>query len=307
MRRPDRIMLIGIFLLAMPPLAFADTVSFTNGTTLYGKVVWRNENSVRINFGKGSMTVPASQIAHIEKNDKVGDLDLNRSHPLAEKRRQELVDRTGLTAEQRSLVRKVMAPLNTSDPQAVASARKRLIELNKEMNVFKFLEASLPFLTDRYVPEVMSTMVEMDATKAATVLQRGAHDVAPKNRAAALELLGKVQGSEEVERIACGLVDHDKGVRIAAAHGLAIAKDKRSTPALVEGLDSPDPQVCNACRGALRAIWSTESKTVDFDTPNQWKGFWSSRAASVEQPLDPSTLKPLVVPPPPEVATYHDE
>jgi len=299
-------MLTAIFLLAMPS-AFADTVSFSDGTTLHGRVVWQNENTVRINFEKGSMTVPASQIVHIEENDKVADLDLNHAHPFAEKRREELRERTGLTAEQRSLVREVMAPLNTSNPQAVAAARKRLIKLNGEMNVFQFLEASLPFLTDRYVPEVMRAMAEMDADRAVTVLQKRTQDVAPKNRAAALELLGKVAGRKHVEKIACGLVDHDNQVRIAAAHGLAIAKDKRSTPALLEGLNNPDPQVRNAYRTALRAIWSTESEMVDFDTPNQWKGFWSSRAATVEQPLDPSNLKPLVVPPPAEVATYHDE
>lgn len=286
---------------------WGDTVRLKDGTTLYGKAVQLNENSVRISFEKGSMTIPASQIASIEENDKVSDLDLNKVHPLAEKRRQELSERTGLTGEQRTLIRKAMGPLNSSDPMAVAEARQRLVALNKEMNVFQFLDASLPYLTDRYVPEVMRTMSEIDPERALPVLRERTLDVSPQSRGAAVELLGKVGGAQQVLTIARGLVDHEPEVRIAAAKGLAIAKDKGATPALLEGLDSAEAQVRNACRAALRAIWSTDSNAVDFESSNQWKGFWASRVATIEKTVDPARLAPLVVPEPPAVATYHDE
>ncbi len=285
----------------------ADTVHFHDGTTLDGKVVRVNENSIRLEFGNGSMLIPVSQIAHIEENDRVADFNLNQVHPLAEQRREELRERTGLTAEQRALVRDVMAPLNSEDPMAVAAARDRLVALNKDMDVFQFLETSLPFLTDRYVPEVMHTLAEMDPERAGPVLQSRTQDVAPRNRGVALELLAATGSSDSVETLVRGLVDYEPEVRVSAARALAVAREMRSTPALLEGLQSPDAHVRQACRAALRTIWSTESGTVDFETHNEWSGFWASRASLVEQPIDPNDLTPLIIPPPWEISTQHDE
>ncbi len=285
----------------------ADTVYFKDGSSLDGKASRPNGNCVSLQVGKARLTFQASEVERVESNDKEGVQGLGHVTPMAAKRNAELAERTGLTAEQRAEVRDIMADLKSPDSEERTSARRRLVAKGGDVDILPFLESSLPYLSDQYVPEVLRVMSDLDRERALPVLRKNAQAVTPANRAAAIELMGRVGDREKIDVVACGLVDPHPDVRIAAAKGLALAKDKRVTPALIEGLKSEDRRVQNACSAALASVWSSRDARVQHDTADAWASYWASRAGEVRNPIGPEGLTPLVTPEPETVATHHDE
>jgi len=284
--------------------AWADTIYFADGSRLDGKVTQPNENCVALEAGGGRMVFRASLVAKIEQNDKTGSYNIHRVNPMAVKHNTEMENRFGVTSEQREMLIGMVDQLRANESEDRAAAKRQLIALQKDMDVFKFLEAGMDSFSDRVVPRVMETMAEIDTARAKEAIRSRATDAAAANRGKAIELLGKLKDAESLETVARGIVDEDEQVRISAANGLAEAGDRRATPVLLEALKSNDERVRNSAENALSKLWSTEGAAIEFDNPAQWETLWRTRSKQIANPIDPKGLKPLFKPEPDEHYYY---
>ena len=273
--------------------AYADTVHFKDGSTIDGVVSTPNPDTIAIDAGTGRVTFPAADVARIEKNDKKGDV-ANLINRQSKQHQDSITERTGLTEQQRDLVRAVVDPLWSPDEGERNAARRKLVEMSKQMPVFQYIESCLPYTKPLVVPEFMKTLVAIDPQRAKGVIAPYTQDRTPGTRAKALELIGAYGKEDDVETLSRGLVDLEPSVRISAAHALGEAGSKGATPALIEQLKNVDPKVQNAARAALKQLWSSANVKADLNTVEEWKTFWTNKAGSVKDPVDPKSLVPLV-------------
>jgi hypothetical protein len=270
-------------------IAGADTVFMKDGATLDGNIVQNDSSLVVVEVGKGRMSIPASDVLRVEKNDKKGT-PTGISIIQAQKHNEDLDQRTGLSAQKRDAVRAAIEPLWSPDEAVRNTARKKLVAMNKDMDIFKYLESYLPYSKGIVVQEIMQTLVDIDPAKAKDVILPFTQSSTPENRAKALEIAGSFKNDDDIETIARGLVDSDNSVRIAAAHAVANAEGKRATPALIESLKNPDPKVQNAAKDALKTLWGGGN----IESAEQWTELWNSKSGEVKNPIDTSSLEPLV-------------
>lgn len=291
---------------AMSP-AFADTIYFADGSSLDGVVTYPDSATVTIDLGTRKMSFSASIISRVETNTKTGD-ESQVTEALAKQQQAALEVRTGMTDEERDQVREAMSPLWSSDEAARTAAHAKLIEMNKELPVFQYIDTSLPYTKGTIAPELLRVLVELDATSAKAVLSRYTINPDPGIRATVLELLASYKDAEEVGTIADGVIDLDASVRIRAAHALGTCGFKTATPVLLKGLESTDVQLQNACKASLQIIWASDSAAASLETAAQWTEFWAGKSDSVENAIDPATLTLLVTQEQIDKATAsHDE
>ena len=293
-------------LLILGASAHSDTVFFKDGSKLDGTATRPNDNCVALTVGNATMTFPASQVASVEKNDNKGTYTLDQIR--AKRHNDLMLERTGLTREQRDAARKVVVGLDSDDPKMRRAAREQLKQMGKQMPIFKYLNACLPYMRGARVPEMMHVMCELDPKNAQNMLMVRSQDITPLNRAKALELIGATMKEKGTERVAQGLVEQEPAIQISAAHTLGQVGDKRASLALAKGLESNDERVRNACKTALTRLWSTESTKVEFKSTSDWKNYVSQRSAQMGKAIDPAGLQPLIVPDPEEgIREYVDE
>jgi len=285
-----------IMALLCPSPVCADTVHLRHGGSLDGTVEHLNQYTIAIHVGGGRVVCQASEVARIEENDKTGDYRVATINPLAKQRSEMIKEQTGLTRQERDQVRKLMAPLAAKDPAAKAAARDALVKKGREMEIFPFLQNSLAFLPEDQSPYVMEALVALDRERAAPVVAQFAENGLPGNRTKALEIMSKAPAADEARQgevlalVARGLHDDAPAVRLAAARGLGELRNKRATPVLIEGLDSTDRKVRNACQAALTKLWGGEPLPAEKEA---WQGRWVKQRRSVADPLDPGSLEPL--------------
>ena len=273
--------------------AVADTVTFKDGSTADGVVVQPNADTVMIQVGTGKMTFAMVDVASIEKNDKKGDPATFKS-TVTKRHQDALQQRTGLDRSQRDLVRDQLALMRSDDEGVRNAARRKLVQMGNEMDVFKFLNASLPYTQGPVVAEMMQALYEMNPDGAKDTAVQQSQSVVPANRAKALQLLANYKKPEDIDTVVRGMVDPSQDVRIATAHALGSTGEKRATPLLLKGLASNDPMWQNACRSALKEIWGTDGVPSELKSADEWKAFWSSKAGSVKDPYNDAKLNPLV-------------
>ena len=296
---------LGLALIAVSN-AIADTVHFSDGTSLDGKVTQVNENCIAVESGSGRMLFQVGRVERIEKNDKAGTIDLGKTSPRQLEFERELKEKTGLTAEQREQVVRVVDKLASEDSNERDAAIKRLVAMQKEVDVFTFLTNTQQSYGARVLPGVLEVMMAIDREKAKPIVRTCATDAVPGNRAAALQIMGSAHDVASLETMARGLVDVDDSVRVAAAAALAMAGSKRATPALLEGLGGIDKRVVNACTAALTKLWSTKDTAVQFDSAEGWKQFWAEHAGEVADPIAMAGLEPLFEPEPDTYVIVHE-
>lgn len=290
------ILLAAVLSLLAGALAQADTVYMKNGTKLYGAVRQEGNQMVLETAGR-RVFLRADEIDRVEENDKRGEFDHDRAMKRAKEIDQRLFEKTGLTAAQRAEVQALLGPLQSTNPSVYADACNRLIAMNKRMDIVRYLEYRLPSLSPRLQPGVLDVLAALNPKRAKVHLREHATDAASVTRAVSLTLLGKLGDTESVELVTRGLLDHDPGVRNAAAHALARLKAKEATPVLIYLWQATaDRREENACRGALRTLWSAEDNIVDFESPEEWIDYWDARKGTVEKPLEYAALTPLVSP-----------
>lgn len=286
--------------------AHADTVHFSDGTTVDGVVTQPNENCIAIESGGGRMVVQVNQVERIEKNDKTGTINLSKTNPWTIKFEQEMREKTGMTQEQREEIVKIIDRLASEDANEKALSIKRLVTMQREVDVFKFLVNTLSSYGARTKPSVLEVLMAIKRDEAIPIVRSCATDQVASNRAAALKIMGEAKDVASLETIARGMVDVDESVRVAAAAALAASGSKRATPLLIDGLGNLDQRVVNACMMALSSLWSTEDAPVKFDAPDEWKAFWAERESSIAEPIRMAQLEPLFVPEPGQYVLVHE-
>ncbi|GMV93348.1 MAG: hypothetical protein AMXMBFR82_31260 [Candidatus Hydrogenedentota bacterium] len=292
--------------IAFAVAASADTVYFPDGTTVDGVVTEVNANCIAIESGGGRMLVQTNRIARVEKNDKTGTLNVSKTSPWTVKIEKEMREKTGMTQEQREEIVRIIDRLAAEDNNERALSIKRLVALQQEVDVFKFLVNTMSSYGARTKPGVLEVLMAINRDDAIPVVRSCATDQVPSNRAAALKIMGEAKDVASLETIARGMVDIDESVRVAAAAALAATGSKRATPLLIDGLDNLDKRVVNACMMALTSLWSTEESPVKFDAPEGWKSFWAERETSVAEPIRIAQLEPLFVPEPGQYVLVHE-
>ena len=286
--------------------AFADTVYFPDGTTLDGKVTHPNANCIAVESGSGKMIFQANRVERIEENDKTGTIDLGKTSPWTIKIEKEMREKTGMSQEQREEIVRIIDRLASEDANDRALSIRRLVALQQEVDVFKFLENTMSSYGARTKPGVLEVLVALNREKGIPIVRSCATDQVASNRAAALKIMGEAKDIASLETIARGMVDVDESVRVAAATALAATGSKRTSPLLIGGLDSLDKRVVNACMVALSALWSTEDNRVQFDSADGWKQYWAERSATVPEPIRVAELEPLFVPDPDQYVLVHE-
>ena len=286
--------------------ASADTVYFTDGSTLDGKVSQVNENCISVASGSGSLMFEMSRVQRVEKNEKKGAYDLGKVNPWAVKYEEEMEKRTGLTAAQREQVVLIIDQFASDDTNVREAAVKKLAAMQKQLDIFSFLVTTIDSYGARVLPGVLEVLMEIDRGKAIPIVRDCATNPVARNRAAALTIMGSARDVASVDTIARGLVDEDESVRVAAAGALTLAKGLRATPALIDCLASLDKRVVNACTAALSKLWSEENAEVKFATAEEWKTFWEGRSSSVTEPITTAKLEPLFVTEPGSYVIAHE-
>lgn len=279
-------------LMVMSGVVAADTVTLKDGSKIDGIVTRPNQDVITVQVGTGKITFPTVDVASIESNEKKGDAGADpKAGPGALKKYEDPVEqRTGLTRAQRDAVRDKMEKLWSPDEAERALGRKQLVEMSKSMTVFQFIEQSMPYTKGLVVPEMLQTLHEIDPERAKPLVEQWVENVDPRNRARAIELMGKYKGDASVDTVVRGLVDVDPQVQVAAARALSNPGAKRATPVLIEGLKSANPRVQNAARDALSAIWGdTKAKSVE-----DWNKVWTAQGGKVKGALVHTALTPLV-------------
>lgn len=285
--------LFPVLLVLAAQAACADTIFFKDGTSVDGKAAETTYDTVSVQIGKGRVNFLPKDVERIEKNEKDGD-PIKISGQRAEEHQNLLDQRTGLTGLQRDKVRAALEPLWSPDEAIRVAARKKVLEMGREMPVFHFIESALPFSKGAVAPEMMRLLVEMDPQKAQEVVPLYTQNPDPGIRSAALELLAGYRSADYVEALSRGMLDPDPHVQSSAAFAIAAAGQKAATPALIEGLRSPDPGVQNASRAALERLWSSGNVKPGAKTPEEWANYWKNQAGSIPDAVDPANLIPLV-------------
>ena len=271
--------------------ASADTVTFKNGTTLDGVISQPDPNTVSIDIGGQSITFPATDVTNIEKNDKTGDMT-QLAIANGKKHEDAQFERTGLTREQRDRARDAIEPLWSEDEATRNEGRRKLIELNKEMPLGKFITCSLPFSKGYVVPELLTVLTEIDPGLAKPELEAYSSSLDPRNRAKSLEMMGAIKDNASFETVARGMIDLEPDVCVSAAYALGAYGDKRATPALLQGLKSNDARVRNISGETLKTLWKDAGAIPE--KPEDWEKFWTENSSKVEKPLDVRNMTPLV-------------
>lgn len=297
---------IGIAVSMFGAGANADTLFVKNGPALDGKVVRINEHAVALESGNGRIVFQNDEIDRIEKNEKKGTYDYSAFHPIALEHERELEKRTGLTARQREEILGLVDRLAQEDSLERKNVIKQLVSMQQKVDVYRFLNESRGGFGARLLPGVLEVMVQIDKTATKPIVLDCTTDKVAGNRAAAIAIIGRVREYGSLETIARGLVDEDVEVRVTAAAALAEARDKRATPALLEGLADTNQRVVNACMAALSRLWSTDEAQVEYKTADEWAAFWKERASGVSAPIQTAALKPLFVTEPGTYVIAHE-
>ena len=272
----------------------ADTIYLKNGVRFDGVVtpVPEQEGMFRISAGDRTLIYRETEIARVEKNDKTGHLDKQALIDRWKERNQKLTEETGLTADQRRLVRGLMFELRSEDISVRIAVRDKLQALQEEADVYGYLRSLYSELSPLLAPNVLWVLVHLDTAKSIDLLEESAQSNYFETRAVALELLGQLRSQNSETLVARGLADHNQTVQINAAYALARLGVRRSTPALIGMLADPDRRVSSASRESLTALWADSLGDKRLGPVSEWEEFWNGQTAE-GTPIRLEDLEPL--------------
>src|SRR5258708_4140775 len=113
-------------------------------------------------------------------------------------------------------------------------------------------------------------------------------DRTPANRAAAALVVGRSGTAEQRKAVQSLLTDPSFEVRIAAAQGLAAARDKSVAPALAVLLTEAPPPIAQQAEDLLQRMAGDKAPTVTWeDTKRQpcrdaWEAWWKSEGEKLD-------------------------
>ncbi|MBI2435618.1 MAG: HEAT repeat domain-containing protein [Candidatus Hydrogenedentes bacterium] len=274
-------------------VAAGDTLTLTTGVEVKGKVKQLPDGNYEVKVGDHTLIYQKVEIQTIVPNERDGSLNLEEIKAQEAAIQAELTQKTGLTTEQRRLVLDLVYKLKNPQSENYASARDRLVALQKEFNVFGFLMYMLPEFSHHLTPAVLEVLVRINPDQARKTLRSGLTNPYFGTRAKAIELLGNIHDSDSVAEVARGLADAMDEVKIQAAYALANLGARDTTPALIALLSNVDQRVANASKKALEALWAGQFPEKAPLTVEEWQKFWSTQSAQVGG-IELASLQPLV-------------
>ena len=282
-----------LIVLTLLPVS-ADTVYLKNGVRFDGVVtpVPEQQGLYKVKAGTRQLFYRESEIDHIEKNTRTGILDKKALLARWEERNKKLTEETGLTAEQRRLVRGLMFELKSDDVSKRIAVRDRLKALQEEFDAYGYLASLYEELSPLLAPNVLRVLTQVDPKRSIPLLQESAQSNYFGVRAIAIEMLGQLRHKESIPLVVRGLADFSRPVQISAAYALANMGVRQSTPALISLLTHADLRVSGASREALAALWREQLGDKRLKTVSEWEAFWKSQTLS-ETPIQLAQLKPL--------------
>jgi len=281
--------------LAAAPV-FGDTLHLSSGISLNGVVSKNADGTFTLTVDGRKSLYRADEVVTHEKNELTGLEYKERSREIAEQAEKELNDSSGLTAEQRGAVDKLIRAMNASDATAKRKAIADLVTYGQKTNILKYLLATLPSLTPQTYPSALEAFCTLAPKGTAQIaLAEAATHLAVDVRAKALRLMGATGQPEAADYLARGLVDPDTEVRLAAAAALGVLGSKRATPALIASLVNNPQVVQGVVHQSLTQIWS-DSTVPEKSDPAAWEQFWSGNKSGIGSPLSLESLEPLVDP-----------
>jgi len=276
--------------------SFSDTFYLKNGVTFNGKIVEESTDGIyTIKTGSHTLKYLKNEIEKIEKNDETGEINLEKAKKEWEEKDKILTEKTGLNKDQRAQVEALMSSLQWGEEMQRVSAKNGLLELQKSMDIYPYLEYYLPSIYPVVAPHILEIMFKINKDKTVKILRDKIYDHAPMIRSKAIELLASARDVESYNSIVRGLVDPDIDVCIIACYAVAYIGLKSATPILIENLNHPEPQVVNSCKKALNDLWKVELNNQKIETLNEWKTFWEQHKNEInEPPIYKKDLEPLV-------------
>ena len=278
--------------------ASADTVLMKDNVTYDGKVISKDGGLIRMQSGDHEVVLPMDDVANVETNDKTGPvINYEEIERAAKERDNDLVEKTGLEARDRSAVDELLQLLFLGDESTSKGARRSLLDMVKDKNPYRYLEMWLPAILPTRLAPLLEVMFEMNPEGMRETLKQTALSPSETARAASLRLLGKLKDKSALELMKRGMADHNPEVRIAAAQGVQALGAREATPLLLKALTGDDMRVQNASRDALSALWTEPGKEpLNFLQNSGWNDFWKTKAATVPDAWNPDATEPLVEP-----------
>jgi hypothetical protein len=287
-------LILAVLCAAVVMTSGADTIHLKTGVAVDGVI--KDEDSVRyvVQVGKREVSFRKDQVVKIEQNEKTGLLDVQKLREEAQRKAEELFQKTGVTPAQRIEINSVKEGLIDPESEQYAEAKRRLVAMAEEMAVFDYFENLLESISPRFAPALMDVMAEIDPQRVKPVLRRHATDISADNREMVMRLMGRTRDQESAKFLARGMLDHVDEVRIAAAESLAVLRVKDATPALLENINHVNRRVANAALAALQKTWGTEDNPEAVRSVEEWQtvalqapGAWTM--ASLEPLVEPGT------------------
>jgi hypothetical protein len=275
--------------------ATADTLYLKNGARVNGQVVKNEDGSYGFNVEGRKMMYRASEVISHEKNSLTGSEYRERAQQRKAAREKEALEKSGLTAEQRAEVMRIIRKFRSNDVRVVQKHEKELIAYGKDVNILRFLESVLPSLTQSTYPPTLSVYTVLASKSAsARALLAAAEHPAAKIRERSIVLMADMNDTKLTKTIVRGLVDPDSKVQLAAINTLGKLRVQAASPALIELLDQKWLRAGNFIQQSLERMWVESNQVPSTGEAGDWKTFWEKHKADVARPVRLSDLTPLI-------------
>jgi HEAT repeat protein len=290
-----RIAVAATFFLALGHSALADTIWLDTGVKIEGVVTKRDDGLYSIKADNRVLVYRAEEVVAIEKNERTGALNMEEVQARWAEQDAALVAATGLNAEQRRAIEALLAELQQDDPSVRVKARDKLVGMQQQMDVFRYLEFLYPEASHLLAPPLIEVLAIIDAARAKPLITGALTHSFYGIRVHAIELLARMGDTTAVPQIARGLVDHNHEVRIAAAVALGTLGARNATLPLIENLKHADLRVSNSAREALKMVWGLDA-TQSPETVQDWESLWEQSGSGVANKIALADLQPLIAP-----------
>ncbi|MGC8844214.1 MAG: HEAT repeat domain-containing protein [Candidatus Hydrogenedens sp.] len=265
---------------------FPDTFTLKSGITFDGQIVDESADGIyTIQVGKKIFKYTKDEIANIQKNDKTGEINLDEAKKEWEEKDKLLTEKTGLNKDQRAQVEALISRIQWGEEVDRVTAKNGLLELQKTMDIFPYLEYYLPSYSPTITPHILEILYKINKDKTIKILRDKILDSAPTVRGKAIELLAIAKDTESYNLIIRGLVDPDIDVCIITNYAIAHVGLKSVTPVLIENLSHPEPRIANSSKEALNNLWKIELNNKKIDNIEEWKSFWEQHKNEVSGPI----------------------
>jgi len=267
-------------------VTFSDTFTLKNGITFDGKIVDESSDGIyTIQVGEKIFKYTKDEVANIQKNDKTGEINLDEAKKEWEQKDKLLTEKTGLNKDQRAQVEALISRIQWGEEIDRVTAKNGLLELQKTMDIFPYLEYYLPSYSPTTTPHILEILFKINKDKTIKILREKIFDSAPTVREKSIELLSIAKDMESYNLIIRGLVDPDINVCITTNYAIAHIGLKSVTPVLIENLNHPEPRIVNSSKETLNNLWKIELNGKKLNSIEEWKTFWEEHKNEVKDSI----------------------